>query len=606
MARLEIREVSSTRGGRRVLDGLSLSVEGGEVHALLGERRSGKSALALLLAGCAGVDAGQVLVDGVAMGRPSPRAAVRLGIGVLFQESTLIPSLNAAENVLAGRGTIGVGAGEELRRAEALVRDLGSRWGLEPQLHVPVRRLSKVEAAVVELARALASDPGVLVLDEPAGRFTADEMQTLYGLVHEARAAGKAILYAATTLDEVFRAADRVSILKAGRLVGTQDATALDREELVSLAYSFTESREELVRKNIELLKYKRYNEEIFSSLPLGAVILDTEGRVYLANAAARTFLGAEGPELGDLLARVEGGVRAQLIQAAREGRRGEWRRVAVEGGRTLSARASPFHDPAGRALGVILALQDVTEELATREYLARAERASSAAELAAGVAHEVNNPLAIISNYVELVLMQRQDESTAARLAIVRDEIKRIHRIVSSLLPFAHIGGAALEDADLAAVAAESVLLLEHEAERRGVRLESSLPDAPLAVKADPSRIKQVIINLVVNALEALPAGGRVRIALEPGSDRGTAVLQVEDDGPGIDSRALAGLFRPFSASKKPGHAGLGLSVCKHIVDAHGGSIECQSAPGRTLFTVALPVAGPLADPAPTSSRAR
>jgi two-component system sensor histidine kinase AtoS len=594
MVRLELRELRASHGGRRVIEGISLSVEGGEVRALIGERRAGKTSLVRLIAGCDRPDRGEIRIDGVALVRPGPRAANLLGVGVLFQESLLVPSLSAAENILAGRRKFGLGRSAAIREAEAIFLKTASRWGLRPDPGVRARRLSTLECSAAELARATAFDPAVLVLDEPAGRFTADEMQVLYEIVGEAKAAGMAVLYVASTVDEVLRVADRVSIMKGGRILETLDVTSLDREALVDLAYAFTESREELVRKNFELLKYRRYNEEIISNLPLGTVILDTEGRVYLANGAARLFLSAaEGPDLEDLLAKVDAGPREEISRAVRDGRRAEWSRVPVEGGRTLSLLAFPFHDAAGRALGTILALEDISEELATREYLAHAERSDSIAELAAGVAHEVNNPLAIISNYVELLLMRPQEDYTADRLAIVRSEIKRIHGIVASLLSFARIGSVLVEEADLVTVARDSILLLSHEVERRGVDLELSLPQGPLLARVDPSRLKQIIINLVVNALEALTDGGRVLVSLSSTGD--AAELVVEDDGPGIDDALFAGLFKPFAATTKgPSHAGLGLSVCKHIAEAHGGSIRCRSEPGRTVFAVSLPLAGP------------
>jgi two-component system sensor histidine kinase AtoS len=601
MALLEIEGLRVARWGRPALDGLDLSVEAGEVRAILGERRAGKSSLALTLAGGIPRDGGRIAIAGREFAKASPKTALALGVGVFFQESTLVPSLTAGENVVAGRKGIGFRGSSERGRAELFIRALAERWGQKPELRVPARRLSGIESAIVELARALAHEPRLIVLDEPAGRFTADELQVLYGLVAEESGKGKAILYLASTVDEVFAVADIVSILKGGRMHDTRKVVALDRDRLIDLAYSFTESREELLRKNIELQKYRRYNEEIISNLPIGTVILDASGLVYLANDAAIAFLGTRGGTgLEGLIAQLDASTREELSQAVREGRRGEWKAARLKAvnerdrGRILSIVAFPFHDAEGRSLGTILALDDVSEELEAREYLVRAERSSSIAELAAGVAHEVNNPLAIISNYVELLIMRPQERYTSERLGIVQDEIRRIQGIVASLLSFARIGPAVEGDADLAEVVADCALLLSHEAERRGIALVAETGTGPLLARADPSRVKQVLINLVVNALEALGNGGTVRmsIAVEEGSGR--LSLAVEDDGPGIPEVMLEELFRPFSPTAKgKAHAGLGLSVCKHIVEAHGGSITCESRPGRTLFRVLLPVMG-------------
>ena len=595
--RLELADLRVSRGGGPPLEAISLGIEGGEVLALIGERRAGKSTLIQTLAGCLQAEAGTWRVDGRPPSGRGPAASLKLGIGVLFQESSLIPSLNAAENVLAGRARIGVGGRPGLRDAAARIEALAGRWGLVLDPRKPVRYLTKLESAVVELARALAFEPAVLALDEPACRFTADEMQVLFEIIAEARAAGRAILYAASSVDEVFRIADRVSILKGGRLLETLDVRHLARERLVDLAYSFNESREELLSKNIELAKYKRYNEEIISNLPLGSVVLDPQGMVYLANAAARAALGA-GPEASDLdglLSAVDPTLRSGIMACALDGQRGEWERVPLEGGRVVQIATFPFHDADGHALGSILVVEEITEKLATREYLARAEHASSVAELAAGVAHEVNNPLAIISNYVELLIMRPQDSYCEERLAIIRDEIKRIQRIVISLLSFSKARDSNLEEIDLAEVSRDSILLLSHEAERRGILLESSIPAGRVLVNADSSRIKQVIINLVVNALEALEEGGRILVALRcSATDEppGRARIVVEDDGPGIPPAILAELYRPFARSGKgKAHAGLGLSVCKHIAEAHEGSITCESQPGLTRFTVELPM---------------
>lgn len=213
-----------------------------------------------------------------------------------------------------------------------------------------------------------------------------------------------------------------------------------------------------------------------------------------------------------------------------------------------------PFHDSSSLLLGTIIVLDDITQSILTQEYLVRAERASSIAELAAGVAHEVNNPLAIISNYVELLIMKKQGAYTSDRLEIIRDEIKRIQTIVTSLLSFSAIGISGLEILDLAELIDASIMLLSHEAQRRAIELDKEIAIAPLMAKIDPAKIKQVIINLVINAMEAMEKGGKIVIRLlTPDQDKADTVkLEIEDNGPGIPQEVMNRIFEPFIQGKK------------------------------------------------------
>ena len=613
---LEFRSVrASYKGtikGPAALDGFSLKAARGDIHAIIGERRAGKSSIIALLEGKMTLSGGDIVIDGNPLARSNPKIMIQAGIGVFHQMPNIIPTLTPWENIMAGRMPIGISSRHMRDEIEASILSLSERWGLRPDLRLPVHKLSRIESTVMELGRALAFKPKVLILDEPSGRFTADEMQVLYSVLAERRSSDGVILYAASNVDEVLRIADVLSIMKAGRIVETQPVRSLDREDLVDLAYSFSESREELVSKNIRLLKYKKYNEEVVANLPLGTVFFDGEGKIYLSNQSAHDILGitqgialpqpnnanilTENPltdeELRDGLGREYFG---QVMDAVASGLPAKWKQWPTAKGRFVDIMMYPFHDNLNQLFGTILVLQDVTEERATRDYLARMERTSSIAQLAAGVVHEVNNPLGIISNYVELLLMKTKDQYAKDRLEIIRNEIQRIHGSMLNLLSFSSVDSAALVPHDAILVVKESLILLEYEAERLGIVLKAEVPAKPVMVRMDPARIKQVLINLLLNALDVVAKGGTIVIGLRKTAG-GCALLSVKDTGTGIPKDRIASLFTPFLSDKSGnGHAGLGLSVCKHIAEVHGGRIWCESEPGATAFFVELPCEGPM-----------
>jgi ribose transport system ATP-binding protein len=231
---LEMRGISKHYPGVTALDGVDLSLGRGEVLALMGENGAGKSTLIKVLAGAVRPDAGEILVNGERRAIASPLAARTAGVAVIHQEFNLVPALSAPENIFLGieRTQSGfVRSGDERRQAKRLLERIGV--AVDPD--TPCGRLTVAQQQAVEIAKALAVEARIIVMDEPTATLTPQEVDNLLAIVRELRQQGIGVIYISHRLEEVEAIADRVMVLRDGRHVATGLAATLDRSELIEL-----------------------------------------------------------------------------------------------------------------------------------------------------------------------------------------------------------------------------------------------------------------------------------------------------------------------------------------------------------------------------------
>ncbi len=219
--------------GVLALDGVAIAVHGGEVHAVVGENGAGKSTLMRILSGATRPDSGRITVDGRTMHFRSPREAHATGIRMIHQELSLVPALSVAENICLGaepawRGV--VDRGRQAGMAHAALQRLG-QGGLD--VDTPVRSLSLAARQMTEIAKAMAQNARVLILDEPTAILAQDETDVLFAVIAQLRAAGTAVVYISHRLDEIFQIADRVTVLRDGRVVSTSPVASITRGDIV-------------------------------------------------------------------------------------------------------------------------------------------------------------------------------------------------------------------------------------------------------------------------------------------------------------------------------------------------------------------------------------
>ena len=236
----------------------------------------------------------------------------------------------------------------------------------------------------------------------------------------------------------------------------------------------------------------------------------------------------------------------------------------------------------------VVVRVRDVVEQAQRREREGlRAEQLAAVGQLAAGVAHEVRNPLMAVKLLVESALAG--GDLTGNDLRVIHGEIGRLEQTVTGLLDFARPGALRREVTNVSGVAAAAVELVAGRAALQKVRVELDTPADPVPANVDAAQLKGVLVNLLLNALDALPGGGRVSVAVAAG-DAGGVRLTVTDTGPGIAPAILGKLFEPFASTKDTG-TGLGLNVCRRVVRDHGGEIRGENRPGGgAAFTIDLP----------------
>jgi len=346
-----------------------------------------------------------------------------------------------------------------------------------------------------------------------------------------------------------------------------------------SLAYENARLYGALAERLEQIRTLQEYQESVIRSSSSGIVVVDAEERIHTANPAFAQLLGrSEESLIGQPLSGVLPGVA--LGEPPAEG--GEWRfETRLSGprgeGRDLQLSVSAFRGAPERRVVVV---EDMTDRLRTERALAERERLASLGVLAAGVAHEVNTPIAGLSSYAQLLLAETApgDPHYSILKKMERQTFRAAH-LVNNLLEFARPRQRTPQKTDLRGVLANAAESVETALAGRELELEADPDGQPAFVIGDARELEQVFVNLLTNARDASPDGGVVSCRLERCGE--TARVTVADRGPGLTPAAAERVFQPFYTTKKSGGTGLGLAISRDIVRRHGGEILLAARDG-------------------------
>ena len=327
-------------------------------------------------------------------------------------------------------------------------------------------------------------------------------------------------------------------------------------------------------------------HQNIIRSLASGLITIAPDGTVLTANQSACDILRKRADEL------THKSLESSLpgLLAMTESRESLKRADLVVGDLILGVTVSPLRDLDDRVIGRVINFQDLTELRRLETHMQRAERLATVGQLAAGVAHEIRNPLASISGSIELLRAAPQaNEDDRALMNIVHREIQRLNVLIGDLLDYANPRPAQRVDFDLGVLVKETLQVARADQAFAEVELSGDISDEPLRLHADPAKLRQVLWNLLRNGADAAALGGK-HVRVETHDDDTHASITVIDDGPGIPKDKIARIFDPFFTTKQKG-TGLGLAMCHAIVAEHGGRIDVESDDGKgAKMVVRLP----------------
>lgn len=586
---LDVRGLSVGFGSTAAISDVDLHVSAGEIVAVCGEPGAGKTALVRCVAGDLPAAGGEIRVGGVPLAS-GLRAAERQGVAVVWQDVTLCESLDVAGNLLLGQETRRQlwSSGRLYSRAAALLEQL--RIPIRDPTQ-PVSTLSNGQRRLLAVAAAMAREPRLLLMDEPTALLGLAETDEVEDLLSDVRVRGVAVLLASRDINQMFRLADRIVVLRHGRVVAELrpgESHPDDVTVLLSGGALGASARRQLIRLH---------------GLADSLALADPSSGLALIISALAAALGVE-RERVDIVSVTAAAPATSGDSVIVDGQ--DWL-IPVIGGAGVSAlirirRAGsdrPTRDE-GNLLGLYAgyaaaAIERQEAEAAQREASALRRSRELQRQFLSRLSHELRTPLTAIRGYATSLMAPdiTWDEDSKQRfLERIGAESARLGRLVDDLLDFSAIESGVMR---LQRDWCELGLVIQAAVECLPADLTPPVTvqaDGPMPVIwADHDRLEQVLVNLLTNAVRHNPPGTRVRVSVAT-ADAGRIVLSVDDDGPGLPEAVRGAPFDSATSWRSPtAGAGLGLSITRGIVEAHGGTIDVHSAATGTSFAIVLPL---------------
>lgn len=590
--------------GQPVLWNMDISIATGEIHALVGKQNEGKTTLCRVMVGEVRPDSGDIVLGNQHYPYLTPRMAKKAGIEYVTNQAQVFPGLSVAENLYLGTLRWWDNFGIWHTGVKKLAKWLKS-FSIDLPLADPLLSMRKADWLFVTLLNRLYRCPGLLLLDGTLEQLEADRYREAMVVIRDMLNKGMAVLWVTHQIEDALEKADRVTVLRKGKTLFSGNVGNLDRISLLRLCYSelgghFGE--EEITREQF----YELMNlvGGMLKNMPMAVVISDLEHKVRFVNNSARAmfFMNGGAGTLDSFFGPSNRQLAALVVaHDTNDEKSGVWHNLSVTNnvGRErlvdMQIRSIKERDV---AIGNMISIEDVTDREEMRKNLALSDNLSSIGLLAAGVAHEVNDPLAIISNYLGYIRHESGDPEITSAANLAQEETMRIQQIVENLVTFSGNRPPDKGFVDIMALANELCRLLRFHNPWKSIRFHCDGPGEPLWVKINQNEMRQLFLNLFRNSLDAMQGDGEIRVTgsfMYSARNRRLVKVVIADTGPGLLLENPSDAFKPFITTKKGKgvHQGLGLSIVYGIVEKHGGSITlCNHPEGGCEAILVFPCA--------------
>lgn len=600
---LRLTDICLDYGEWRALHKVNLTIEAAQVHAIVGEHGAGKSSLGMVIAGIRKPQAGLMTFDGQPYRALTLKAARQLGIAIVHQQ---ILSLNerftVAENLFLSSAPFHRLIWKQ--KTVQAVADFFTRYHVTLDPLIPVEQLKIPDRIFVEILKHLYARPRLLILDEALEKLSASALQNVLQMLTEFEQTGMSLLFITHRIDDIYEFADKVSVIKHGEILITDDVRQLDKLNLIKIAY--TQISQEPTRDNLnqEFYHLLKYNEAILRNLPVNLLVTDPAHRIKLVNDYCRQYFHLETEAYENLpvtqLVQSPNAEVARLLapsDAPRESLTFYQVPLTINGVRiTSNIKTFPIYD-GSLLIGNIIIIEDITEYDHIQKQLFLSEKLASVGLLAAGVAHEINTPLEILFTHLDYMKYRFHTEEFHAAIDTLHEQIAYIASIVGNLHSFSDHKSSIPKEIELNSVIQRMLTLVRHHARRQQIRIHFIPCAAEVFIRANDNEIKQVILNLLKNSFEAMPAGGDIFIAtaLVPIHAGHLVELTFRDTGCGICDENPNNIFLPFysTKTKNSSNIGMGLSVSYGIITKYQGTIIVENTTDSGCqFLIRLPAA--------------
>ena len=588
----------------QVLKDVNLAFRRGEIHALVGEHGAGKSSLCAVLSGLLRPASGQIVIKKMPYHFLTSPIAGRNGIELVDQQNLLFENLSVAENLFVSRDSHPspvYNRHKLLQRAGKYIAQLG--FQIDPETKAKALDLS--DRSLVNILKHIYLQPKLLILDETLDNLNAETLHKIVNILASMKEQGTSILFVTHKIDEIYQIADTVTILREGEVFMSDSVKNIDKINLIKFAYTEITKAGQLGVTREEFYQILKYNEAILQNLPVNLFVIDNDLKIKLINERAKSFFHLEhriyyNLPLEELFLPHNRDAYRLIHDALQKEQDQTFYNVTLhtnDAQRRNNIVINPIYDERF-PIGTIVIIEDISEQEELRQQMVFSEKLASTGLLAAGVAHEINNPLEIMHNYIEFLKYEIHDQKLSEILDILHNQTEVISHIVSNLIIFSDDYTDQSETCDLNTLLERAIKLIQPNARHKQIRIHFDKEGEVLIVHANTTEIQQVLLNLFKNSFEVMPSGGDIFISTSLVQDNGanTVRMTFRDTGPGICDENPLNIFQPFYSSKKSGasHLGLGLSVSYGIITKYQGTIAVENVDaGGCQFVIQLPQSG-------------